>query len=81
MQKRSMFDELESLIISKDKDQIVCSRASHIIESAINLINFINDHYSEEDADELQRNFINSIKSKNFSKFNRTINKISKKKV
>jgi len=43
---RSILDELDSLKLNKDKHNLVESKASHVIQSAINLINFIKENYS-----------------------------------
>jgi len=57
----SILEELDSLKIQKDKSAIIESRAQHVIQGAINLINFIKENYSAEQADELQRRLLNSI--------------------
>ena len=47
-----------------------------IIESSINLLNRIHNEYSDEVANELERRFINSIRSGDPRKFKRSISKI-----
>lgn len=78
MQKRtrSILDELDNLLIERDKDRLVESRASNIIAGAINLINYIKENYSSEVSDELERRLLNSIKSQDPRKFIRGIRKI-----
>ena len=78
MQKhtRSILDELDSMLGHKDKDNIVESRAGHVIQGAINLINYIKENYDADIALELERRLLNSIKSQDVSKFNRGIRKI-----
>ena len=46
MQKktRSLLDELTNVSFAKDKENVVESRASHIIDSAIRLMSFIKDN-------------------------------------
>jgi hypothetical protein len=73
---RSILDELDSLKLQKDKHNLVESRASHVIQGAINLINFIKENYSPNHAEELERRLINSIRSHDSSKFNRGIKRI-----
>ena len=48
----------------------------NLIESVINLFDKIQDHYSADDALELERRFINSIKSGDPRKFKRGITKM-----
>ena len=78
MQKRtkSILDELDSLLSHRDKESLVESRASHVIQGAINLINYIKENYDGETSAELERRLINSIRSQDISKFTRGIRKI-----
>lgn len=78
MQKRtrSILDELDGLLAHRDKDNLVESRASHVIQGAINLINYIKENYDAETALELERRLLNSIRAQDVSKFTRGIRKI-----
>lgn len=78
MQKRtrSILDELDNLLAHKDKDNLVESRASHVIQGAINLINYIKENYDTETALELERRLLNSIRSQDVTKFTRGIRRI-----
>lgn len=73
---RSILEELDSLKIQKDKSAIIESRAQHVIHGAINLINFIKENYSAEQADELERRLLNSIRNQDSSKFSRGVKRI-----
>lgn len=78
MQKktRSILDELDTLLTTRDKEQLVESRASHVIQGAINLINYFKESYDAETALELERRLLNSIRTQDTSKFTRGIRKI-----
>lgn len=78
MQKRarSILDELDTLLVQKDRENIVESRATHIIQGAINLMSMIREAYDEDTADELERRLINSIRGKDATKFVRGIRNI-----
>lgn len=78
MQKkaRSILEELDNLSLHKDKENLVESRANHVIQGAINLINFIKENYSSEQAEELERRLLNSIKGQDATKFVRGIRRI-----
>ena len=73
---RSFITELDNLVASKDKEQLVESRANHIINSAINLINYIKENYDEDAASDLERRLINSIKSQDPAKFTRGVRRL-----
>jgi len=73
---RSILDELDSHLARKDKQHLIESRAGHVIQGAINLINSIRESYSEEDAAELERRLINSIRAQDPVKFTRGIRRI-----
>ncbi len=79
MQKktRSLLEELDSLRLHKDKENLVESRANHVITGAINLINFIRENYDKEHAEELERRLINSIRAQDTAKFSRGVKRIS----
>lgn len=78
MQKRtrSILDELDSLVIHKDRENLVESRASNVIAGAINLINYIREQYEPEQAAELERRLINSIRTQEPEKFQRGVRRI-----
>jgi len=60
----------------KNKEDIIESRANHIISSAINLIELINESYSAEEAELLEKRLISSIKGKDVKRFSRSISKL-----
>lgn len=78
MQKRarSILDELDTLIVRKDRENLVESRASNVIAGAINLINYIRENYTPEQADELERRLLNSIRGQDPEKFKRGVRRI-----
>jgi len=77
---RSILEELNNLSLSDSSDHLIESSGSNIIESAINLLNKISNTYDADTASELERRFINSIKSGDNRKFKRGINKIIESK-
>lgn len=77
---RSILQELNEIGISRDTDLVVESRGSNIIQSAINLLNMIREQYDVETAAELERRFINSIKSSDVTKFKRGVKRIQESK-
>lgn len=77
---RSILQELSDIGLSRDADLVIESRGSNIIQSAINLLEMIRENYDIETAAELERRFINSIKSADSSKFKRGIKKIQESK-
>ena len=78
MQKkaRSILDELDTLLVHKDRENLVESRASNVIAGAINLINYIRENYTPEQADELERRLLNSIRGQDPEKFKRGVRRI-----
>lgn len=78
MQKRtrSLLTELDELLVHKDKEHLLESRAMHVITGAINIINLIRESYDAETAGELERRLLNSIRHQDPSKFTRGIRKV-----
>ena len=66
---RSIFDDLHSIHRVKDSEAFLETTGSNIIESAVNLLNVINNNYPPDQAQELERRFINSIKNGESKKF------------
>jgi hypothetical protein len=77
---RSILQELNDLSISRDKDLIIESRGLNIIQSAINLISLIKENYDIETAAEMEKRFLNSIRTGDQDKFKRGIKKIQESK-
>lgn len=74
---RSILQELNEIAEVRNKDQLFESRATNIINSAINLIESLHKSYNPEAALDLERRFINSIKGQDSAKFVRGIRKIA----
>jgi hypothetical protein len=75
-QTRSILDELNNLGLNKDQDRLIETTANNIINSSINLINNMHKNYDAETANELERRFLNSIKSGDPRKFKRGVQKV-----
>lgn len=73
---RSLLEELNDIAVKKDTEAVIESRAAHVIDSAINLINSIKENFDPETAYELERRLLNSIKAADPAKFTRGIRKL-----
>jgi hypothetical protein len=76
LKTRSILQELNEIAEVRNKDDMYESRATNIINSAINLLESIHKNYDADQADELERRFINAIKGQDTAKFTRGIRKI-----
>ena len=77
---RSILEELNSVYGRRDNDRLIDTTANNIIESSINLLSRIHSTYDIETASELERRFLNSIKSGDPKKFRRAMTKIIESK-
>lgn len=77
LRTRSILQELNEIAEVRNTDALIESRATNIINSAINLLESIHKHYDAESADELERRFINAIKGQDPSKFTRGVRRIA----
>ena len=77
---RSILEELNNLDRARNSDHLIEATGSNINESAINLLNKISNTYDADTASELERRFLNSIKSGDPRKFRRSISKIIESK-
>ncbi len=73
---RSLLEELNDIAVKKDTEAVIESRATHVIDSAINLIQSIKENFDPETAYELERRLLNSIKAADPAKFTRGIRKL-----
>jgi hypothetical protein len=75
MQKktRSLLEELDSMYVERDQRHVIENRAANVIASAIRLLEQIDESYSTEDAQNLQRKLLNAINQRDPGKFTRTV--------
>jgi len=73
---RSILEELDTFRSPKDRENLVESRANHVIQGAINLINFIRENYDSTQSEELERRLLNSIRAQDSTKFSRGVKRI-----
>ncbi len=77
LRTRSILQELNEIAEVRNTDQLIESRATNIINSAINLLESIHKNYDAEQADELERRLINAIRGQDPNKFVRGVRRIS----
>ena len=75
---RSILEELNQISVDRDRNHVVSNRGEHVINSTINLIEQIEEHYDESTAKDLKNRLVNSIKGKDVKKFSRGITKLIK---
>lgn len=73
---KSILEELDEMVIERDRVHVLENRASNIIDSAINLISMIHENFDQDDAADLEKRLLNSIRTKDPRKFNRGIRKV-----
>ena len=82
MQKktRSILEELSTVRFTNEPENFVESRASHIIDSAIHLVNYIRENFDEQTAYTLEKKFNSAIKNLDGSKFTKGVSKVKELK-
>jgi hypothetical protein len=73
---RGILEELTSIGNKDYSDEFIQTTGSNIIQSAINLLTKIHETYDVDTATDLERRFINSIRSNNPRKFKSGVDKI-----
>jgi hypothetical protein len=80
MQKetRSLLEELSNINLApkRDREDVVESRASHILESAIRLLTYIRENFDQETAFKLEKKFNSALKNMDASKFSKGVARI-----
>lgn len=77
---RSILTELQNMLPVENKDIVIENRASHIIQSAINLLEQVSKNYTAEQSEELEKKFFSAIKNRDGRRFERSIKKIHETK-
>lgn len=78
--RKTILQELNSYVPKKSKDEVIESRANHLITSAINLLETISQVYDVETAETMEKRIISSIKNRDMSKFDRMMSKLREEK-
>ena len=79
-QTRSILQELNSFATKKDIELVIESRALHVINGAINILELVRENFDDETALDLERRLLNSIRGGDPDKFRRGIRKIQESK-
>lgn len=77
---RSILEELNSLGRRRDTVSLIETRGANIIESSVNLFQLIREQYTPEEANELERRFLNAIRGGDAKKFVRGVKKIQEER-
>ena len=62
--------------LKRDKEEVVESRASHILRVTIRLITYIRENFDQETAFKLEKKFNSAIKNMDASKFSKGVARI-----
>ena len=73
---KSILEEISSYVPQKSREDLIESRAQHIIVSAINLLETIDESFSPEEAESLKKRFISSIRGADPNRFSRMVDRI-----
>jgi hypothetical protein len=79
-QTRSILEELTNISFKKDKENVIESRASHILDSAIRLLTYIKENFEPETAYKLEKRFHSALKNMDASKFSKGVARIKENK-
>ena len=73
---RSILEEISAYVPQKSKEDLIEARAQHIIVSAINLLESIDESFSADDAEALKKRFVSSIRGADPNRFTRMVKRI-----
>lgn len=71
----SILREIESLAPKEGKHEFILAKGNHAYEAVIKLFELISEEYSEDVAADLEKRFINAIRTTDFRKFKRGIDR------
>lgn len=73
---RSILEEISTYVPQKSKEDLIEMRAQHIIVSAINLLESIDENFTLEESEALKKRFISSIRGADPNRFTRMVKRI-----
>lgn len=73
---RSILEEISTYVPQRSKEELIESRAQHIIVSAINLMESIDESFLPEEAEALKKRFVSSIRGADPNRFTRMVKRI-----
>lgn len=73
---RSILEEISAYVPQKSKEDLIEARAQHIIVSAINLLESIDESFTPDDAEMLKKRFVSSIRGADPNRFTRMVKRI-----
>jgi len=73
---RSILEEISTYVPQKSKEDLIEARAQHIIVSAINLLESIDEAFTAEEAEALKKRFVSSIRGADPNRFTRMVKRI-----
>ena len=76
----SILEELANVRFNKEPENCVEHRASHIIDSAINLMHYIRENFDAQTAYTLEKKFNSAIKNLDSNKFHKGVSRIKELK-
>lgn len=78
--KKSILNELHSFARTRDKYLVLESRSEQFISSGINLIKYLEENFSSEEAEEISKRLVNSLKARDFGKTRKRIRQLKEGK-
>ena len=73
---RSILEEISAFVPQKSKEELIEARAQHIIVSAINLLESIDDNFTPAEAEMLKKRFVSSIRGADPNRFTRMVKRV-----
>ena len=73
---RSILEEISTYVPQRSKEDLIEARAQHIIVSAINLLETIDENFSSDEAEMLKKRFVSSIRGSDPNRFTRMVKRL-----
>lgn len=77
---KSIFEEINNYVPNHSKEDLIESKGEHVITSAINLLALIRETYDEEEAEQIEKRLLSSIRGKDPRRYSRAVKKIRESK-
>lgn len=77
---KSIIDEITAIVPAKNVHAVVEARSQHVISAAIHLLEMIEQHFSAEDYEKLEKRLLLSIRTREPVKFSNSVRMLRESK-
>ncbi len=80
MKTENLLEELLSYVAEEDQVSLLQSRGDNALHAAINLLEFIDENFSEDEAADLNKRFLSAVRNRDTKRWKRGVEHVHESK-